>query len=207
MSSSTCSLDFIPTHIFKDLPFSFYPKILELINISLTTPIFFYLENSFISPTVKRFFLDLSLPTNYRHMSNLSFISKLLQKVVYFQFLLCFEANNLLLFTPSGFFFTVRRPHLKIYNDFLLSCDKGNISLFLCLDFSSAFDTVDHFTLIQQLENFFGISGSCLKWISSNISNWSFVVSINNSHSTSSSFPFGVSQGFFLGSFFYSSYF
>ena len=135
-------------------------------------------------------------------MSNLSFIWKLLGKVVYFQFLLCFEANNLLLFTPFGFFFAVLRPHLKIYNDFLLSCDKGNISLFLCLDFSSAFDTVDHFSLIQQLENFFGISGFCLKWISSNISNWSFVVSINNSHSTPSSFPFGVSQGFFSWSFF-----
>ena len=68
-----------------------------------------------------------------------------------------------------------------------------------CLDFSSAFDTVDHSLLIQQLENFFGISGFCLKWLSSYLSNRISVVSINNSHSSPSSFPFGVLQGSDLG--------
>ena len=75
----------------------------------------------------------------------------------------------------------------------------GNISLLLCLDSSSAFDTVDHSLLIQQLETSFGISGSCLKRISSYLSNRSSVVSRNNSHSPPSSFLFGVPQASVLG--------
>ena len=84
---------------------------------------------------------------------------------------------------------------MKIYNDSLIFCDNGNISLFLCLDFSSVFDTVGHSLLIQQVETSFGISGFCFKWISSYHSNSSSVVFINNSHSTFSSFLFGILQG------------
>ena len=101
---------------------------------------------------------------------------------------------------------TVLRPHLKIYEDSSLSSDKGNTSLLLCLNFFSAFDTVDHSMLIQQLETSFGISGTCLKWISSYLSNKNSAVSINNSHSTSC-FPFGVFEVSVLGLFLYSSYF
>ena len=95
--------------------------------------------------------------------------------------------------------FTVLRPYLKIYKDTLLSYNKGNISFLLCLDLSSAFDTVDHSSLIQQLETSIGTSGSCLKWIFSYLSNRNFVVSINDSYSTPSSFSFGVSQGSVFG--------
>ena len=72
--------------------------------------------------------------------------------------------------------------------DSSLSCDKGDISLFLCLDFLSVFDTVDHSLLIQQLETSFGIFTSCLKWIFFHLFNRSSVVSMNNSHSTPFSF-------------------
>ena len=73
---------------------------------------------------------------------------------------------------------TVLKPYLRIYNDSLLSCDKGHLSLLLCLDLSSAFDTVDHSSLIQQLETSFGLFGSCLKWTFLYLSSWSSVVSI-----------------------------
>ena len=52
---------------------------------------------------------------------------------------------------------------------------------------------------IQQLEPSFGISGSCIEWISSYLSNRSSVVSINNSHSTSYFLPFGILQDSVLG--------
>ena len=108
-------------------------------------------------------------------------------------------------YTQSGFcsFHSTETSLLKIYEDSLLSCDKGYISLFLCLDFSSAFDTVDHSLLIQQLKTFFGSSGSCLKWIFFYRFNRSSLVSKSNSHFASSSFPFGVSQGFVLGTLFF----
>ena len=110
-----------------------------------------------------------------------------------------FEPNNLLPSTQSEFlpFHSTETSLLKIYNDSLHSWDKGKISLLLCLDFSSAFDTVDHSLLIQQLATYFEISGSCLKWIPFFISNRSFLVSINNFHSFFS--PFSVFHGSLLG--------
>ena len=119
---------------------------------------------------------------------------------VYFQ-LLFSEANILLFSTQSRvrLFHSTETSLLKIYNDSLFSCDKDNISLVLCLSFFSVFDTVDHSLLIQQFETSFGISGSCLKWISSHFSSRSFVVSINNFYSTPSFFPFGVLQCSVLG--------
>ena len=88
---------------------------------------------------------------------------------------------------------------MKIYIDSLHSCDKGDISLLLCLDVFSAFDTVNHSLLIQQLEIFFGYFGSYIKLISSFLLNKSFVVSVNNSHSNPYSFSFSVLQGSVLG--------
>ena len=68
--------------------------------------------------------------------------------------------------------------------------------------FLFAFDAVDHSLLIQQLETFFGLSVSCIKWITSYLSNRSSVVAINNSYSTLSSFTYGVPQGSVPGLFF-----
>ena len=96
------------------------------------------------------------------------------------------------------FFHSTETSYLKIYNDSLLSCDKGAICFFLCLYFSSASDAVDHSLLLQQLETSFGISGSCLKWISSYLSNRSSVVSENKFYSDFSFFPLGVFQVLFF---------
>ena len=87
MSSSTCSFDLIPTHIFKNIIF-LNLIIHELINLFLTTTIlFFTLKKSFLTPLIKKFSLDPSLPTDNRLIFYLSFILKILEKVVYFQLL------------------------------------------------------------------------------------------------------------------------
>jgi len=55
----------------------------------------------------------------------------------------------------------------KVFNDFLLASDKGSVSALCLLDLTAAFDTVDHELLLLQLQQCFGIEGSCLSWFMS----------------------------------------
>ena len=53
----------------------------------------------------------------------------------------------------------------KIYNDITLSLDRNECVLFISLDLSVAFDTIDHKILLARLAHRFGITGKCLHWI------------------------------------------
>ena len=188
--SSSCSLDLISPKTLNDLSSFFYPIILNLINLFLATykfPTFF--KSSIVTPILKKP-LDPSIISNYRPFSNIFFLSKILEKAIYLQL-----SNFLLPSTQSGFrpSHSTKTCFLKISNDALLASDSSKLSLLLSLDFSSAFDTVDHSLLLQHLNLSFGISGSSLSWLTSYLSNRSFTVSINNY----SSFLFSVFLVFF----------
>jgi len=75
----------------------------------------------------------------------------------------------------------------------------GNLSVLLCLDYSSAFDTVDHSLLLELLDKSFNITGSCNSWLSSYLHNRSSMVCLENSKSVPSSLIYGVPQGSILG--------
>ena len=155
-------------------------------------------QSSIVTPILKKPSLDPSIISKYRPTSYLFFFSKILDKAIYLQLSNFLFSNNLLSPTQSGF-----RPSpstetclLKISNDALLAFDSGKLSLLLSLDFSSAFDTVDHSLLLQHLNPSFGISGSSLSWFISYLSNRSSTVSINNS-SSSPLCSFWCSSGIF----------
>ena len=56
---------------------------------------------------------------------------------------------------------------LSIKNDIHLSLSWGEATALVLLDISAAFDTIDHSTLLSCLQDWFGVSGSALKWFSS----------------------------------------
>ena len=56
---------------------------------------------------------------------------------------------------------------LKVMNDLLIAVDEGLEVILILLDFSSAFDTLDHNTLTCRLEADYHIKGTALKWIES----------------------------------------
>ena len=78
------------------------------------------------------------------------------------------------------------------------SIDKGKYFMGLFLDFSKAFDTVDHEILLDKLDKY-GIRGVCKNWITSYLSNRSQYVSFNSRNSTSSKIICGVPQGSIMG--------
>ena len=98
--------------------------------------------------------------------------------------------------TQSGF----RTGHstetalLKLYNDLIVSSE-SNLSTLLCLDFSSAFDTVDHSILLNVLNKSFNITDTCLSWFQSYLSNRTSYVSIESSKSAVVFLTYGVPQG------------
>ena len=106
---------------------------------------------------------------NFRPVSNLSFISKLLEKVVSRQLVNYLDVSRLLPKFQSAY----RADHstetalLRVHSDLVAASDAGKISLIALLDLSAAFDTVDHAILLERLSTEFGLRGDVLSWIES----------------------------------------
>ena len=69
---------------------------------------------------------------------------------------------------------------LKVVNDLILSLNKGNISVLALLDFSSAFDTIDHTILAHRRHTDFGFTYTVLQWFSSYLTDRTHYVSLSN---------------------------
>jgi hypothetical protein len=87
---------------------------------------------------------------------------------------------------------------LSAQNILLSNLNKNQISLLLLIDFSKAFDMVDHSILLKKLEHY-GIRGIALQWLKSYLSNREQFVSVNGKDSTNKQIKFGVPQGSILG--------
>ena len=109
---------------------------------------------------------------NFRPVSNLSFISKILEKVVLIQLKNHLSGNNLLEIFQSAY----RQNHstetavLSVLDGLLGSGDKRLVSLVALLDLNAAFDTLDHPILRKRLETTFGVRGTVLDWFVSYLS-------------------------------------
>ena len=106
---------------------------------------------------------------NYRPVSNLSYVSKLLEKVVANQIMTYMYSNDLHEPLQS----TYRPGHstetamLKLKNGIDVALDQGDKVLLVLLDLSAAFDTIDHKIMLSRLKSHCGITGNALKWLKS----------------------------------------
>ena len=81
----------------------------------------------------------------------------------------------------------------------LLKMDKQEVTLLILLDLSAAFDTIDHGTMLQILENDFGITDTALCWLSSFLVSRKQRVLVNGRQSRDFAVNIGVPQGSCLG--------
>ena len=124
-------------------------------------------------PLQKKPSLDRNIVKNYRPVSNLSFISKLIEKVVAKQLNKFISHEGLLNVNQSAYksSHSTETALLKIQNDIALSVDSGKAVALTLLDLSAVFDTIDHSLLYDCLHDWFGLDGTVLSWIKSYLSN------------------------------------
>ena len=201
-NSKTCRLDPIPTSLIKICIDELLPAITIIINRSLQTAVFpENYKQAIVTPLIKKPSLDKNVLKNYRPVSNLPFISKILEKVVLSQLKDYLNENNLFPINQSAY----REGHstettlLKMMNDLLLDVDQDRISILALLDLSAAFDTVDYTILLDRLEYSYGIKSKVLNWISSYLTGRTQTVSLNGVLSEPMQNFWGVPQGSVLG--------
>lgn len=135
---------------------------------------------------------------NYRPISKLCILSKVLEKIVHTQVyagIRCSLNDFQHGFLPGRS--TV--SNLVLFNDFLTqSMDRGFQVDTIYTDYSKAFDRINHSRLLLKLESI-GIRGDLLRWFTSYIDNRSQAVVINNYISGWVQVPSGVPQGSLLG--------
>ena len=138
---------------------------------------------------------------NYRPISNLPFLSKILEKVVLHKLLFHLQANNLC----NPFQSAYRAGHstetvlLHVANDILSALSNDNISVLVLLDLSATFDTIDYQTLLSRLCYLFDIKSTAFKWFESYLSERCQFTSVNNSSSPPPQLMYGVPKGLLLG--------
>ncbi len=146
--------------------------------------------------------------SNYRPISNLPFIGKIIEKIVFNQLNKYLTSNGYLDNFQSGFrvHHSTETALIKIINDIRFNSDSGKISVLVLLDLSAAFDTVDHNILLERLENWVGLSGLALKWFRSYLEGRGYYVSIGEHKSKWTSMTCGVPQGSILAPLLFSLY-
>ena len=197
----TGMLDPLPTTLLRDSLDVVIPALVDIVNCSLSSGSMDGLKDAVVHPLLKKNGLDPDDLKNYRPITNLSFLSKLIERVVLARLNAHLEANNLNITNQSGY----KKGHscetllLRITNDILIGIDKKNATVVLLLDLSAAFDTVDHQKLIAILYNEIGLRGTCLKWFKSFLIGRSQRVRAGSSLSEEVELEFGVPQGSVLG--------
>ena len=168
--SKQCSFNPLPTWLLKDCVVVLASFITKTMNISLSLGCFpSTWKYTIVSPLLKKVGLDESFPVNYRPVSNVPCLSKVLERIVHRQTTTYLLQHQLFPDFQSAY----RRCHstetavLKVFSDIIDGIEKGNIALLCLLALTAAFDTVDHGIIKQRLTRSFGIKGRALMWVDS----------------------------------------
>ena len=159
------------------------------------------IKSAIVTPLIKKPTLDKEDLKNYRPVSNLPFVSKVIERVVDNQLRSHMSENDLFECMQSAY----RANHstetalVRVLNDILLAVDKKQMVGLVLLDLSAAFDTINHSVLLQRLRDRIGLDGTALKWFKSYLTNRSQKVSVKGSLSSSFRLETGVPQGSVLG--------
>ena len=154
-NSKSCHLDPKPTWLVKeclDVPISTITKIVSTSLSSCVMSAIF--KTATVTPLLNRTGLNVEEYKNYRPVINLPFLSKLTEKVVVEQLNNHINNNSLVKKNQSTYLkhHSTETALLKITNDILCAIDQSQCVLFMMLDQSAAFDTVNQDVLLHQIQ-------------------------------------------------------
>ena len=162
---------------------------------------------SIICPLLKKVGVDL-LARNYCPVSNLKFVSKVMEKCVLKQFINHFNCNKLIPDYQSAYHsnYSYETAVVKLVDDILNNMESKKGTALMAIDLSAAFDTVDHDILLSVLHNKFVIRGVALNWFDSYLRPRYCKVCIAESYSTHRKLDFSVPQGSCAGTNIFNAY-
>ena len=173
--------------------------ITHIVNVSISTNKFpSMLKNAKLTPVYKNG--DKTIPENYRPISILPTLSKIIERQVTNSVLNYLNANNIIHSQQSGF----RQSHscqtalTKITESLLQDINNGNLSGMVYLDFTKAFDLLNHEILLSKLKCY-NFSENAINWFSSYLKDRTQKVGIGNVFSEAEKVTSGVPQGSVLG--------
>ena len=198
-NSKSFGLDNIDTFSIKLAAPYIIPTLTHLVNISIVSKKFpLAWKKSKVVPLHKKG--DPLSPKNFRPVSILPVVSKILEKAIHIQIIDYMESNKLINPNHHGF----RGGHstttglIQMYDSWIEALNNGQYSAACFLDLSAAFDVVDHNLLLEKLK-LYGFSGSTIEWMSSYLLNRSQAVYVDGFLSNNLSINSGVPQGSILG--------
>ena len=151
-----------------------------------------FFKQAHVTPILKKSSLDKEVFKNYRPVSNLNFISKILERVVAVQLQTHLDESGLM----TAFQSANRKYHstesalLNIHND-ILNMAKGSVTVLTLLDLSAAFDTSDH-TILLDSNVYNGISELALGWFKSYLSGRTYSAKVGSILSHPAALQYGV---------------
>ena len=197
-----CELDPIPTWLVKKCCTVLAPVITDLINQSLTEGIF--PENNkhaVVKPIIKKPKLDPFELKSWRPIANVTFISKLIERLAIRRFNEHSTEHHLLPMNQSAYraHHSTETAVTTVVDDIARAVDSGEMCALVSLDLSAAFDTVDHAILLEVLHKRFAVEGEALQWFGSYLTGRTVSVRVGADISGPNGFHCGVPQGSVAG--------
>jgi hypothetical protein len=199
LKDSSSGYDEINSSVIKSSYHMYIDTLVHIINLCLSQGTFpNELKVARVVPLFKSG--DARLVQNYRPISVLSVFSKIFERVIYIRLFEYLEKNEILSNSQFGF----RKGHstitalIVLIDKILAGFNKGDITLGIYLDFSKAFDTINHNILLRKLSKY-GIRGIALDLLCNYLDSRSQYVSFNSFNSDLLPITCGVPQGSILG--------
>ena len=174
--------------------------LVDLVNISIVSHTFPDMEKRAIVKPILKGALDPQCLSSFRPVSNLTFLSKIMENVILEQLSEHLQLVEALPDNQSAYrrLYSTETALCSVVNDMQMLMDEGKCGILILLDLSAAFDTVVHDILLRDCEKI-GIEGAALAYLKSYLENRTYCVQIGGTLSEVKPLERGVPQGSVLG--------
>ena len=208
-TDKTCVLDPLPANQLRDDISSIVSVITMTTNISLDETVMPRpLKHAIVRQSLKKPSLNKDILSNYRPVSNLTQLSKVIEKVVALRIITHVSDQQMVGCFQSAY----RKKHstetaqLYVTSAIKTTIDNKQGTTLVLVDFSAAFDTINNDILIRRLRLRYGFVGKALDWIISYLQEWTQRIVIGGQLSSTTTLTAGVPQGSVLGPLLFSLY-